>query len=446
MKEVSLNGKWKVYSLDKKYNLEVLVPGTVFEYLEKNNEFGKEGIFYRDNNRRCVDIADRDFVYERKFTLPANFFGKNKKVFLQADGLDTITEIKINGKKIANTENMHIRYKFDVTNILKKGENKIEIIFYSSIRYINEKLKKSRIIDNDIIHSIPGTYHIRKSHCSYGWDWGPQVPDIGIWRNIKIVCYEDAKINEVYILQKHLKNKVLLDINLDINVWNNTKYFVEIEITEPSGKKLLHRNDNLSKVKINIENPLLWWPNGYGKQNLYSVDVRLVKKDTKKVIDVKKMRIGLRSIFIRRKKDRWGESFEFVVNNIPIFIKGADYIPEDICLARVKPERTYKLLKYAVEANFNLIRVWGGGVYPSDSFFDICDELGILVWQDMMFACMIYDMDDEKFVESIKKEIEDNLLRIRNHACLSLICGNNEIEEAFELWGRRYNKYHRKNF
>jgi domain. len=230
----------------------------------------------------------------------------------------------------------------------------------------------------------------------FGWDWGPQIPDSGIFRNISIQGYKYGRLDDVYITQQHNGKEVLLDVRVGHTRWNIKRVTVEVVVTAPNGETAVSRVDTSNSTEhilLSIANPELWWPNGYGAQPLYQVKVSL-KKDND-LLDLWKCNIGLRTIKVRREKDEWGESFEFNVNGVSIFAMGADYIPEDSLLPRCNPERTERLIKDCVEANFNCIRVWGGGYYPDDYFFDLCDKYGLIVWQDLMFACAVYEMTDE---------------------------------------------------
>ena len=295
-----------------------------------------------------------------------------------------------------------------------------------------------------------GFPHLRKAHCMFGWDWGPRLPDAGIFRPVSLLGVKNSRIESVYVTQHHEEGKVTLDFDVTLELfggsksaqgsgfmeqaaqWDTTR--IEVEVTSPDGKKY---HPNLSgkepageapkeDYRIEITDPQLWWPRGYGKQPLYQVKVTLLSKEGE-ALDTWERRIGLRVLTVNTEKDEWGNCFAYEVNGVKIFAMGADYIPEDNILSRVNRERTRKLLTDAAWANHNCIRVWGGGYYPDDFFFDICDELGLIVWQDFMFACASYELDDD-FERNVSKEIVDNVRRIRHHACLGLWCGNNEME------------------
>lgn len=429
MRELSLNGGWKMRRCDEDAWMAANVPGSVYSDLLNAGKI--EDPFFRDNEDKIREISRFDFEYEKSFGVDDALLECDKVVLL-CKGLDTLAEITINGQYAANTDNMHRTYEFDVKKLLHEGQNSIRIVFRSPIRFIEEKHNEDPIWGaGDAIQGFP---HLRKAHCMFGWDWGPQLPDLGIWRDISIKGYKHGRLEDVYITQNHFSGKVSLDIRVRHEKWSSEELTVEAVVTAPDCIETVctvpvsGREEHLG---INIDNPELWWPNGYGKQPLYRVKVAL--KIGSSILDEKEMNIGLRTMKVRREKDQWGESFEFNVNGVSIFAMGADYIPEDNLLARCSPERTERLIKDCIEANFNSIRVWGGGIYPEDYFFDLCDKYGLIVWQDMMFACAVYNMT-KKFAENIKKEAEDNIKRIRHHACLGLWCGNNEMEWGWVHW------------
>jgi len=417
-----LHDNWKMRKLNSGSLLPAVVPGSVYNDLLKNKQI--EDPFWRDNEDKAFSVMENDFEYRCEFSVPPKMLGMDK-ILLRCEGIDTIADIFLNNKSISHTDNMHRIWEFDVTGIIKKDKNELKIIFYSPVKFAGEAHKKQKVDGSS--HALDGFPQIRKAHCMFGWDWGPRLPDAGIWRDINLAGIRMARIDNVYITQKHKKESVELDVRVDIdsavNLQRDAKYSWKIIITDPADNEF--EFDNLSK-KIIIDKPQLWQPNGFGSQPLYSVKVILLSPKGKE-IDSWERRIGLRTMTIRRQKDKWGESFAADVNGTAIFAMGADYIPEDNILSRVTPKRTRKLLEQCAAANFNSIRVWGGGYYPDDFFFDACDELGLVVWQDFMFACAVYDLTEE-FDKNIRAEFADNIKRIRHHACLGLWCGNNEME------------------
>ena len=414
--------------------LPAKVPGSVYSDLMQNKQM--EDPFWRDNEDKAFALMENDYEYRTEFNAPQKFFSMDK-VLLRCEGLDTITDITLNDIFIAHTDNMHRTWEFDVTNILKKDKNELKIVFHSPIKFVAEADKKIKVDGSS--DALDGFPQLRKAHCMFGWDWGPRLPDAGIWRDISLVGIRLARIDSVYIRQKHKKDTVELDVSVAIESAveqpknptrsGNVNYSCKLIITDPKGKtKEINKSisSSLTELHINIENPELWWPNGFGRQPLYTVNL-ILQSPNGAELDNWERRIGLRKMTIKRQKDKWGESFATEVNGVAIFAMGADYIPEDNILSRVNPKRTRHLLQQCVAANYNSIRVWGGGHYPADYFYDICDELGLVVWQDFMFCCAVYELTDE-FDKNIRAELADNIKRIRHHASLGLWCGNNEME------------------
>ncbi|MCL2217105.1 MAG: glycoside hydrolase family 2 protein [Defluviitaleaceae bacterium] len=411
MNNFSLNGGWTL-NYDGE-NFPATVPGSLYHDLMVNNKL--EDPFWRDNEDKTRPITDKGAVYEREFILPEDMLNADALI-LHCDGLDTLAEISVNNSLIGSADNMHRIWEFPLD--LKPGKNTISIKFNSPVDYIRKRHKE--VAADGTPDAMLGFPHLRKAHCMFGWDWGPRLPDLGIWRSISIVAVRKARLTSVLVTQNHSNNRVDLTFAPEIKafVGNETEYEVEYTVTAPNGTKF-------TGTKISIENPDIWWPNGLGSQPLYTVTAEL-KKDGQ-LLDTWERRIGLRTFTISREKDEYGEEFCYLINGQKLFAMGADYIPEDNILPRMNPERTYALLQDCVLANMNSIRVWGGGFYPDDYFFDACDELGLLVWQDFMFCCAVYELD-ASFKANIRAELEDNIRRIRHHASLGLWCGNNEME------------------
>jgi len=409
--------------------LDGCVPGSVLHDLLKQGKIADP--FYRDNQGQAMEIAVYDYEYKKEFELAPEMFSCDRLV-LSCEGLDTLTEIFINDKLLAKTENMHRRYEFEIKPFLKPGFNKIVIILKSPLNYIRQRQELTPSWGTT--DAVPGFQHIRKAHYMFGWDWGPQIPDTGIWRDITIKGYHMARLEDVYITQTHSTSQVQLNVRVRTTSWNVEPLSIETSVVSPGGEKntqIITNHDPENEFFFIIENPELWWPNGYGKQPLYKVAVNL--KSVATVLDSQHFQIGLRILTVKRQQDQWGESFAFEVNGMSIFAMGADYIPEDNLLARCNPSRTERLIRDCVEANFNCLRVWGGGMYPDDYFYDLCDRYGLIVWQDLMFACAVYVMTQD-FADNIRREANDIMKRIRHHACLGLWCGNNEMEMGWVDW------------
>ncbi len=423
MKKQSLNGKWTLDIPGSAFpETEATVPGSVYHDLLSAGLIPDP--FYRHNEDEALKIMEYDFVYSRSFAVEQDLLASDK-VLLRCHGLDTLAVIEINGQEAGRADNMHRTWEYDVKALLREGENTIRVTLLSPTRFVREAYERNPIEGSD--DAMKGFPHLRKAHCMFGWDWGPHLPDAGIWRDIELIGIETARLRDVYVTQRHETDKVTLHIASHIDAVSAGVTEINVTVTGPDGTEIRGAG---KECDMEIPNPRLWWPAGIGEQPLYTVEVTLSAGG--KELDVWKNRIGLRTMTVHREKDEWGECFCHRVNGVDVFAMGADYIPEDNLLPRVTPERTRRLLEDARAANMNTIRVWGGGYYPGDDFYDICDELGILVWQDFMFACAAYDLS-EAFEENVRAEFVDNIRRLRHHASLALWCGNNEIESFVPL-------------
>ncbi len=432
MKSIDLSGVWRAKSADCVFQWTAQVPGSILQGLEELGAFGPKGAFYGENAAEAVRLMHRDFLLSREFEVDDFFLpGGDARCYLEAEGLDTICDLFLNGKAFAHTENMHRNYRVDITSALRAGTNTIEILFKDSLAHIEREHARRPLTSEDESEemTVKGFYHIRKSHCSYGWDWGPKMPDAGIWRPLRIVRCEGALLESVRTVQSHTEAGVEITVEAEATIWGSGDFTFRCEIESPDGAVCGFDGPVEGKRAILIREPMLWWPRGMGDQPLYRLVGTLLLDG--RVLQRKEYNIGLRVLAVKREKDAWGESFALAANGIPFFARGANYIPQDVYLNRVSTRNTERLVRDCVDANFNCLRVWGGGVYPDDGFFDLCDRSGIVVWQDLMFACAIYDIVNDGFLANISAEIEDNLRRIRHHACLGLVCGNNEMEWFF---------------
>lgn len=451
MRKIMLNGQWELEEAGNDRLCEVQVPGSVLSGLYGAGKI--EDPFYRTNEDVTRELFRKDYEFSRTFVAAEDIL-KEEKIILVCEGLDTLADIYINGQKAGSADNMHRTWKLDVKEFLHSGENQIRIVFRSVFKYI----EAYEYEDNKEIHYVPcggmkGNQLIRKAHCMFGWDWGPQTIDAGIFRDIYLEAYSHPRIEDVKIIQVHGDNAVDVCTTVAVSGDAVDKCQVRVTIQEDAESVCGHRtgandrkteayvckvgetvsaNNNPAVLTSSIHNPKLWWPNGYGDQPLYKVQVELLDEDGT-VLETITKRIGLRTLTISQEKDLWGKEFAFCVNGVKIFAMGGNYIPEDCIYSRITPEVQKYLLESCKRANFNCVRVWGGGYYPSDHFYDLCDEMGLIVWQDLMFACNVYDLTEE-FEENITKEITENVKRLRHHASLGLWCGNNEMESAWDHW------------
>lgn len=422
-----LDKNWKMREAGGGHWIDAKVPGTVYGDLLANGVI--EDPYYRDNENRILPLMEYDYEYETRFDIDENISGMSQ-VILRFEGVDTVADIELNGVVIAYVNNMHRTWEIQIKDYLQTSGNILRIFFHSPLQYIrNEYQKRQADGASDAMTGFPS---IRKAHCMFGWDWGIRLPDAGVWRPVMILGIDENAIESVLIRQYHGTEGVTLSCQVSLRREEvfDRDFFYRVILTDPDEK--IQKFEGSPK-SIDIREPKLWWPRGYGKQYLYKLRIELVyrRDGSDRMLDVWERRIGLRTLNMHIEKDQWGESFAHQVNGVDIFAMGADYIPEDSLLGRINHERTKRLLKDCAEANFNCIRVWGGGHYPDDGFYDICDELGLIVWQDFMFACAVYNLTEE-FEANIRQELIDNIKRLRHHASLGLWCGNNEMEMFVE--------------
>lgn len=429
MKSQTLNGTWKLTQLQGNTAFDTAVPGDVMTALYQAKVINDP--FYRENERDVLWVGEADWGYERTFKVSRAMLQQDR-VLLKCDGLDTFATIWINHQQIAKTHNMHCRFEWDIKSLLTEGENTIRINFESVNGYTRQKQAERPIRSNPggcTPHAKPAW--VRKQACNFGWDWGPQLVTAGIWRDIKLVAYSTARIADLHIRQTHSKNQVKLDIKAQFDRENkdslSTRFMLKFK-----GRKVAEATTDTktrnAQIELDIDDPKLWWPNGMGDQPLYDLEVEITDCQNN-VLDTMTKRIGLRTLELDCHDDQWGESFQFLCNGVPFFCKGANWIPADALISRRTDADYRRLIEDAAAVNMNMLRVWGGGIYEDDVFYDVCDELGICVWQDFMFACMAYPSWDRDFMKSVEQEARDNVRRLRHHASLALWCGNNEIEQ-----------------
>ncbi|MEA1873198.1 MAG: glycoside hydrolase family 2 protein [Bacteroidota bacterium] len=416
---VSLTENWTFQSESIDCPLSAKIPGNYVIDLVRHNQIPHP---YMKVNVTDLQIGREDVIYYCEFDKPVMDFPYQDLVF---DGIDTYAEIYLNEKHLGSTKNMHRQYRFPVDN-LKAENNQLEVRLSAPLNVLDSLVSQSSLI-------LPEEFaYMRKASFQFGWDWAPETPSLGIWRDVRLELYDDFRLINAWVETLELsetKSDMLLVVKMDVK--NNCKLKVNLNTDAfdfesqtfdlTTGEQIIH-------IPFHINNPELWYPNGMGNPFLYHAKLEM---KTQTGLFQKEVNFGVRTIELRREKDSIGESFEFVVNGIPVFAKGANYVPQDAFLSQTNHE---ELLQACVDANFNMLRVWGGGIYEDDRFYDLCDSLGLMVWQDFMFACALYP-GDSAFLGNVKIEVEQQIDRLRGHASMALWCGNNEVKNAWFDWG-----------
>ena len=405
-------------------DLSAHVACSVYSVLLEHGHIGDP--YHGMNAGRLAELSDADCMFETEFFLPSEELA-HRRLELRFEGLDTLCAVLLNGREIGRADNMHRRWTFSVKGAVRPGQNRLELHFSSPLRYMREC--QARHYAWGDTHAADGIAHIRKASYMFGWDWYAGLPDMGIFRDVMLFAGDGPLLEDLEIRQSHNEGQAELTLRGRADILPSDTY-LRATLLCPDGMELPFATSGMCG-SLTVECPQLWWPNGYGPHPLYEVRAELVSGGI--VTDRACKKIGLRTVMVSRGKDRWGSEFCFVVNGVKIFAMGADYIPEDGLLARLTPGRSEHLIRACAEANFNMLRVWGGGYYPADWFYDLCDRYGILLWQDFMFACLNVYLTPA-FVRNVRAEITDVLRRIRHHACLGLLCGNNEMEFAVCEW------------
>lgn len=407
--------QWEFSQAGKDEWAAAVVPGTLHEDLRNAGRVPDP--FWANNEKEYVWIEEENWEYRTTFDCDEAFL-KNEHAELYFAGLDTLAEITLNGENIGTSSNMFTPLAIDVRSKLKSEGNELHILFSSFWPLLREREKFHK--GNEWNDPVGGCSNIRKQQCSFGWDWGPRLPSCGIWKDVELRGWSNNFIHNVRIKQKHENGIVSLDC--EATLANDNPTALKYQLFDPEGK-LITDSENGS---FEVTDAQLWWPAGHGEQPLYKITVEL--EESGQLIE---QRIGLRTLELDRHEDEYGESFQFVVNGKAIFAKGANWIPAHSYPSSAPDSDFHDLLKATVDANMNMLRVWGGGVYESELFYDLCDEMGILVWQDFMFACSTYP-GDEEFLGLVKEEADYQVQRLANRTCLAMWCGNNELEQKVE--------------
>ncbi len=441
MDSTEISTGWTFHQSGKDEWLPATVPGCVHTDLLKNGKI--EDPFYRLNEHKLQWIDKENWEYKTSFNVHEATF-KRDRIALDFKGLDTYADVFVNGTQVLSADNMFREWLVDVKPNLKAGANELRILFRSPVV---EGLKKYEangyvipVSDNDqaINGEVEGgkavSVYTRKAGYHFGWDWGPRLVSSGLWRPVYLAAWDDARIANLQLKQNSVSEKeaaLTAVFEIDANSSGNATISIENDDIElAKADIMLTKGISTYPVDFKIENPKLWWTNGLGEAHLYHIKGKLeIGTRTAE----KSERIGIRTLELVRDKDKNGTSFYFRLNGVAVFMKGANYIPNDIFAARVTDEIYQKVIHTSKISNFNMLRIWGGGIYENDRLYDLCDENGILVWQDFMFACAMFP-GDAAFQENVKQEAVDNIKRLRNHPSIALWCGNNEILSAWFGW------------
>ncbi|AFN74531.1 beta-mannosidase [Melioribacter roseus P3M-2] len=444
MKRIELNGNWKFRQAKGEDAWKnAIVPGCV--QLDLLNGGFIPDPYYRTNEREIQWIEKEDWEYKTEFVADSEMLNASNAEIV-FDGLDTYADVYLNGNLILTADNFYCGWRCNIGKYLKPGKNELRIYFHSPIKKTLPLFEKNGF-EYGANNSQPEpklSVYSRKPGYHFGWDWGPRILTTGIWRPVYIELWNNARIDNVRFVQKSL-NSGRAHLQIVAEIISSGKFLKELKLSSSQksfadvsvGKQL---NPGINRVKIDftIEAPKLWWCRGLGKQHLYELNLELISDG--EVEDNWRGRVGLRTLELVEEDDDYGKSFYFKINGKPVFIKGANILPPDYFPQRVSKNDYLKLLDDVASAGMNMVRLWGGAIYEDDLFYDLCDEMGVMVWQDFMFACAMYPAD-EVMQKRIRAEAEYNIIRLRNHPSLAIWCGNNEIDEGWHTWGwqERYN-------
>ncbi|MDP3915229.1 MAG: glycoside hydrolase family 2 protein [Bacteroidota bacterium] len=442
MVTTELSASWSYTEAGKNEWLPATVPGSVHTDLLQNGLI--KDPFYRLNEHDLQWIDKVNWEYKTTINVGADFM-RHDRVALDFKGLDTYADVFVNDSLVLSADNMFREWLVDVKAQLQEGTNELRILFRSPIVEGLKKYDANEYVipvsPNDLaeIGQVEGnkmvSVYTRKAGYHFGWDWGPRLVSSGLWRPVFLTAWDDARIENLHLKQNSVSETeatLTAVFEIDASAANNATISIENDGVELA-KADVQLTEGIStySVDFKIANPKLWWTNGLGEAHLYNIKGKLA---IGKRFAEKSERIGIRTLELVRDKDEKGTTFYYKLNGVPVFMKGANYIPNDVFPARVTEEMYRKVIHTSKISNFNMLRVWGGGIYENDLFYDLCDENGLLVWQDFMFACAMFP-GDEAFLENVKQEATDNIKRLRNHPSIAMWCGNNEILAAWFGWG-----------
>jgi beta-mannosidase len=433
-----LNSGWKFRQVGGSQWLDAKVPGTVHTDLKRHGLIGDP--FYRTNENEVQWVEENDWEYKTTFIVDRQILDHDTTE-LVFEGLDTYADVYLNNRLILQSENMFVGQRVNCKPLLKLGENEMRVYFHSPVsRGLNKRhaLGYQLPMQNEQAPANRQTsVFTRKAPFHYGWDWGPRLVTSGVWRHVRLVAWSGAMIRDVYPATTALENRqAKIAVQMEIDVMQDGVFEVAVVINGEEKRAFsngfLRSGINRLQFDFLLDEPRLWWPNGLGEAYLYDFEFRLCRQNI--LLSAYRLKHGVRTLKLLQQPDVTGRSFSFQVNGIPVFMKGANMIPPEMLTPEVTEETHQKLVGSAVNANMNMLRVWGGGIYGEDRFYELCSENGILVWQDFMFACAMQPPVDAH-LESIRKEAEYNVRCLRNHTCLALWCGNNEILYGWNSWG-----------
>lgn len=445
-----INENWHFKSESDTAWISASIPGCIHTDLLHHKII--EDPYYRLNEQSQQWIGEKDWIYRTEFKV-SDVIRNKDHINLIFKGLDTYADVYLNDSLILSANNMFRSWEIPVKDLLREELNTLKIYFHNVFKinmpkYENAPYELQAMPNNDQA-DIKLNMYSRKAGFHYGWDWGPRLITAGIWRPVYIEGWNDFKILNVHYIQKEVSNEqaqIIANLLIQSNKSEQTKIEIKHEQNTLASKKInLAAGQNNVSLEFTIDNPKLWWTNGLGEQPLYEMVAAI--SDNQGNYSELSEKIGIRSIEIVRDEDKFGKSMYVKLNGHPVFMKGANYIPQDNFQNRVTRENYEYIIKSAVDANMNMLRVWGGGIYENDVFYDLCDEYGILVWQDIMFACAMYPADKE-FLNNVSKEVTQNVTRLRNHPSIALFCGNNENEVAWYKWGwkKKYDEATQKQY
>ena len=431
-----LHQNWEFKALSDSVWRSASVPGMVHMDLLKHELIPDPNI--GTNEREVQWVEKETWQYRVNFELPVDFPKSNRELLFT--GLDTYAEVILNGENILHSENMFRNYARDVSHLLQSGENSLLITFKSL-----EEVHGTNFEDQAPYHLTAAndqgdpqySVYTRKAQFQFGWDWSLRLVTSGVWRPVMLLGWENTRLGQLQIYQESLTDDLATG-NIQAEFWGNQGANYQLKIFDEASNQLLGSGDILEEnywsdaVPFQLSNPKKWWTHDLGEPHLYELRIEIWEGE--ELVEKNWTSFGFRTIELIQEEDAVGISYYFKLNGVPIFARGANYIPSDVLLSRIQANDRYNLLRQAKEANMNMLRVWGGGIYEADDFYQTCDELGILIWQDFMFACAMYPADPLKMI-NIGQEVSDNINRLRNHPCIALWCGNNEVNVAWYNWG-----------